>query len=528
MKLFFARFVGNKWFHLLINAVVFVLMARLLPIHFETNDDVAMCMILNGKYSGTPDGHIVYANALLGWVIAGLYFLTKKVEWYTLALCMAQILAMTGLTYAAFTDKKMPTVLKMVLVLFLYVFWARIIMALQFTTTAGLLCASGCVALLKPSKKWRVAGLIAIVTASLIRFNASALVGILFAPMFIMAFFRDKKYVWWLIGVVGLVLVCLVGDKLCYCSPDWKAYREYDALRGYINDNPNGNLSEDELPEGVNMEDYKMLRWFEADTQVLTKDKLQDIKNVIKQRINLKTSLSNLTQLSGYGTTLAMLFLGYIILFIAILVKDKTVKDWRQRFVDLACPVLVFLFFAFFILYFGVTELLKPRAFLCMLLPLVCQLALLFPHVEVPKTRWLVGIMALLVFVLSAKYVKQVEKVNRLYHANQKAFDLYEYPLIKDRPEAIKGCHSECISPFHVKDIQFHTVGMGWMTKIPFNKGLLENHLDFVDSSVMYLSEVDNPPIGITNAIERNYGKKTRIVIVASNEKNALYKIVSE
>ena len=528
MKLFFARIVGNKWFHLLINAVVFVLMAWLLPIHFETNDDVAMCMILNGKYSGTPDGHIVYANALFGWVIAGLYFLTKKVEWYTLALCVAQVLAMTGLTYAVSTDKKMPTVLKIVLALFLYVFWARIIIALQFTTTAGLLCASGCVALLKPSKKWRVAGLIAIVTASLIRFNASALVGILFAPMFVLAFFRDKKYAWWLIGVVGIVLICMLGDKLCYRSPDWMAYREYDALRGYINDNPNGNLSEDELPEGVNIEDYKMLRWFEADPQVLTKDNLQDIKHVIKQRISLETSLSNLTQLSGYGTTLAMLLLGYIILLIAILIKDKTVQDWRQRFVDLACPVLAFLLFASFILYFGVTELLNPRAFLSMLLPMACQMALLFPHADAPKTKWMVGIMALLLFVLSAKYVKQVDKVNLMYHANQKTFDLYEYPLIKDRQEVIKGCHSEYIRPFHVKDIQFHTVGMGWMTKMPFNKGIIESHLDFVDANVLYLSEVDSPPVGLVNAIERNYGKKTRIVIVDSNEKNALYKIVSK
>ena len=395
MKLVFARIAGNNWFHLLVNAVVFVLMAWLLPIHFETNDDVAMCMILNGKYSGTPDGHIVYANALLGWVIAGLYFLTKKVEWYTLALCMAQILAMTGLTYAAFTNKKMPTVLKMVLVLFLYVFWARIIMALQFTTTAGLLCASGCVALLIPSKKWRVAGLIAIVTASLIRFNASALVGILFAPMFIMAFFRDKKYAWWLIGVVGLVLVCLVGDKLCYCSPDWKAYREYDALRGYINDNPNGNLSEDELPEGVNMEDYKMLRWFEADPQVLTKDKLQDIKSVIKQRISLKKSFSNLAQLSGYGTTLAAVFFGYVVLLIAILIKDKS-KGWQERLLDTAQPVSAFLIFTFFILYFGVTEVLKPRAFLCMLLPVVCQMVMLFPVVETRASKWLLYVMTVL------------------------------------------------------------------------------------------------------------------------------------
>ena len=326
MKSICIRVLNNKWFHLLVNAAVFALLAWLLPIHFETNDDVAMCMILDGQYSGSPDGHIVYSNALFGWMVAGLYSLTKMVEWYTLALCIAQVLAMTGLTYASATDKKIPIALRAVLVLFLYVFWARIILALQFTTTAGLLCASGCVALLRPTRNWRVAGLLAIVIASLIRFNASAMVGILFAPMFLAEWIKDKKYALWLGGVVALVLIGVVGDRLCYQSPDWKEYKDYDALRGYINDNPNGDLTEEDLPKNVSMEDYLLLRWFEVDPQVLTKTELQAIKTAIKQRITLRTAVSNLAQLSGYGTTLAMLFLGYCILVVAIAFKNKSVK----------------------------------------------------------------------------------------------------------------------------------------------------------------------------------------------------------
>lgn len=518
----------NKWFHLLVNAVVFVLLARLLPIHFETNDDVAMCMILNGQYSGSPDGHIVYSNALLGWIIAGLYSLTQVVEWYTLALCIAQVLAMTGLTYATATDKKIPVVLKVALVLFLYVFWARVIMALQFTTTAGLLCASGCVALLRPTRKWRVAGLLAIVVASLIRFNASAMVGILFAPMFLAEWIKDKRYALWLASVVALVMIGVVGDRLCYRSPDWKEYKEYDALRGYINDNPNGDFTKEELPEGVSMEDYQMLRWFEVDPQVLTKTKLQAIKTAIKQRITLRTSVSNLAQLSGYGTTLAMLFLGYCILVVAIVFKDKSVKDRRQRLVDIACPVLVFLFFAAFILYFGVTEVLKPRAFLCMLLPVVCQMVMLFPQDENRVSKLLLYVMAVFVMGMALKYVKQVDKVNQLYHANQKEFDAYIFPLINDCSKTIKGCPSEYLRPFHIKDVSFHTIGMGWMTKIPFNKGRLECHLDFVDSDFLYLSGVDNPPYAISNSIERNYDVKVKVEMTDCNERFALYKFVSE
>ena len=63
----------------------------------------------------------------------------------------------------------------------------------QFTTTAGLLCFSGCLALLQPNNKWKVFGAFAIFVASLIRFYAAGLVGIICSPLFFMAFVKDKK-----------------------------------------------------------------------------------------------------------------------------------------------------------------------------------------------------------------------------------------------------------------------------------------------------------------------------------------------
>lgn len=532
MKRMLHRLVYSKWFHLFVNAALFVILAWLLPIHFETNDDVAMCMIASGKYTGTPDGHIVYANALFGWLIAGLYSLTKAVEWYTLVLCVAQVVAMTGITYAMVTETRMKNILKIVFVLFLYVFWARLIMALQFTTTAGLLCASGCMSLLRLNRKWRIAGLCMVVVASFIRFNASAMVGLLFAPMFLAAWVRDKKYAFWLGAVLLLVMVGVVGDKLCYRTQDWKEYKEYDALRGYINDNPNANLAESELPEGVSMEDYQMLKWFNADPTVLTTEKLRAIKAHIKQGITPKSAVSNLAQLSGYGTTLAMLLAGYVILFMAMLLQWKTKvheepKNKWYSIINLAQPVLVFLIFFAFVLYFGMTELLKPRAFLCMLLPVFMQMLLLFPKDDYRYSKLLLGVMTGLVLVMSLKYVKQVDKVNRLYHANQERFDDYIYPLMKDRTDVICGCPLECLRPFKVNDVKFRTIGMGWMTKIPFNKGRLDSHLDFVDSDYLYLSGVDNPPYGITNSIERNYGIKVRLDAIEENEEYALFLIRS-
>ena len=196
----------NKWFILLVNTAFFVLMAWLLPIHFEENDDVAMCMISNGNRSGSPDGHLVFINALYGWVIAGLYMLTPSIEWYTLCFCVLHIMAMTGIVYLIVKERHIQPLIKSLFLALIYILEIRIILAFQFTTTAGLLCFSGCLSLFQPSKRWRVIGTAAIFIASLIRFHAAGLVGLVCLPLFLMEFVKDKHYILWVISVVGLVL----------------------------------------------------------------------------------------------------------------------------------------------------------------------------------------------------------------------------------------------------------------------------------------------------------------------------------
>ena len=58
---------------LVVNAAFFALMAWVMPIRFEENDDVMMCMIANGTYSGAPDAHLVFINVLYGWVLTLFY-----------------------------------------------------------------------------------------------------------------------------------------------------------------------------------------------------------------------------------------------------------------------------------------------------------------------------------------------------------------------------------------------------------------------------------------------------------------------
>ena len=112
-------------------------MAWVLPLGFEENDDVMMAMIANGSYSGAPDYHLVYINVLYGFVLAGLYSLTRAIEWYTLSFAVLHVISMTVLSYCLLTTPNRARWERILWLIILYVLWARIIVALQFTTTAG-------------------------------------------------------------------------------------------------------------------------------------------------------------------------------------------------------------------------------------------------------------------------------------------------------------------------------------------------------------------------------------------------------
>lgn len=142
----------NKYLHfgliVLINSCFFLLMAYIMPIRFESIDDVRMCMISDGLYSGTPDCHLVFVSSLYGYILASLYKLCGCVEWYSLSFAILQIISMSVVAYSVVTKhKNYPKISKVILLCLLYVLWIRYIQSFQFTVTAGLACFAGCILL---------------------------------------------------------------------------------------------------------------------------------------------------------------------------------------------------------------------------------------------------------------------------------------------------------------------------------------------------------------------------------------------
>ena len=60
MKIFKNKSIFTLAAILLFNIAFFAIIANLLPIRFEENDDVLMASIANGTYLGEPDCHLVF------------------------------------------------------------------------------------------------------------------------------------------------------------------------------------------------------------------------------------------------------------------------------------------------------------------------------------------------------------------------------------------------------------------------------------------------------------------------------------
>ena len=206
---------GLKYIVLAANIVFFAVMAWLLPLGFEENDDVMMAMIANGSYSGAPDYHLVYINVLYGFVLAGLYSLTKAIEWYTLSFAVLHVISMSVLSYCLLTMPNRARWEKILWLVILYVLWARIIVALQFTTTAGLVCLAGCVLLLRGTPKSQWYGVAFVIVAALTRFLAAGLVGLLMAPILVYTYrFEWRKYIAVVVMLTAVVMLSQVHEKL--------------------------------------------------------------------------------------------------------------------------------------------------------------------------------------------------------------------------------------------------------------------------------------------------------------------------
>ena len=514
---------GLKYIVLGVNIAFFALMAAVLPTQFEENDDIVMAMIANGAYSGSPDCHLVYINVIYGAVLAFLYGLTKAVEWYTLAFAALHVVSMSVLVYCILTTENRSPWERWLWIIVLYVLWARTIIALQFTTTAGLVCLAGCMLLLRESKKARWSGVVLVVIAALVRFMAAGLVGLLMAPIIVYTYRLNwRKYTAVVVMLMAVVGCRMVNRHVYESDPEWKYYREYNQLRAQLNDNPNAyQLQPEQLPEGVEWTDYKLLLNFIPDPEQIDLPTIRQISAVV-DNMPIQSQMQNLHRLDKYAVELAILM--------ALLVLMILTTGNRSKYIFL---ILYSFFMAALMIHVSLDGFLKNRVFLCMLMPLLMTDFMLLPKTTGLKRRW--GIVIALL-CLSGWYGYQIHFERQKERYTREFWELLQRPLLEYMSADTylvtigSSMHVEAMNPWHIWPYECRKYTLGWMTWLPHNKTMGHSYKALLRDEMYVFTdrnyEDENSKLSVIRSqIEHHYGVRTEVKWKIRNGRFAIVKV---
>lgn len=240
----------NTWQrNLLLSAAIcglFLLLAVFtIPFSFEVNDDVTMISILNGSYTGTPDGHAIFIGYPLAWLISKCYSTGISICWYKWIMLFICFFAAASLLYRLLNRfPKHLILLSCITIGSLSAVWLTCIMRFTYSTCGAFLAVTTilCYALQPKEDDLKPGCLINILLLYLLTYNlrdyfgylAIPFLGVIWLCKYNRTMFTQKKC--WLIPLAALLCLgaSLGIDGLAYRG--WTDYFTYNDERCYLQD----------------------------------------------------------------------------------------------------------------------------------------------------------------------------------------------------------------------------------------------------------------------------------------------------
>lgn len=518
---------NHKFFLILIiNSILFVGAAWFLPIRFETNDDIIMLLFASGKYTGTPESHLVFINFIYGFFLSVLYNLTTKIEWYTLIFVIIHVLSLSVIIWTII-NKKIKLIYKLFFIVLYLVIEIRLILLLQFTTTAALGSLAGIALVLKKKHYQKILGLALLLLSSFIRLDATLLVMLVVSPVFIPFIFKNNKF--YFNKTMIFLFIAIISMSFCKCidywynhnSLNWSNYTDFCKLRGQINDNPNADKIIDNLPSGVSKTDYQLVLSFFLDPKIIDIEKIRLISQNIR-RVEYEQKLNNIYfSFKAYSLLLVMFFALWVVILIGT--KNKQCKY------ILYSGILTFLIS---LIYISLDGTLKYRVFLTALLPFIY---LLFYSIDNFKNYFLKYLFFLVVLCFTILISYETNRIrirkNNFYKTvfveQKNLLEKYLYTKRNTVLPLLGDFNIEYYPPFLVSSqfCQQKILFSGWVTGIPYDNNNYTSHLDLVDRIAIFLNKKNIKTIlpFIIDGIEKNYNLAVDIRV---EEKSKNYIII--
>lgn len=269
---------------------------------FETNDDRTMRSIINGTFTGKPDGHAIFMSYILGWILSRLYILIPNVPWYGLffGLCivMSAYLVLSEILFRSYKDKAERITGCVIAVLLFFCIYLNSFIVQQFTIVAGILAGTAVFSIL--TKKKNVVSILFMAFAFMVRKDvflmaspfiiAATLWNVIYDDSKIKIGRLIKKSVPMLVVIISIFSVGTIVENMAYSSADWKQYKEYNSIRSQLYDYtsimPYEECEKQLTENGIDRNTYSLIQTYniflnnEIDAKTLKKVKeINDINN---------------------------------------------------------------------------------------------------------------------------------------------------------------------------------------------------------------------------------------------------------
>lgn len=480
---------------------------------YAENDDIVMLLIASGAYTGAPDMHMVFTNAIYGWVLSGLYGLTNNVEWYTIGIVAMNMVATTVILHVT-TKHASGGLLKFAISCFILAFFAYATFLLQFTKTAALMALAG-LCLIERSNKpsWGVA-MFAI--AALVRFEAAFLILAISLPLAfptnwsLRQLIGDRK-LRHLAFAVFICIACNWANQAVYSSnASWHEYAKFNKTRGKINDNPNATMQNlSNSVEGVIDEDIELLLRATSNPVAIGLEEVSEIFGTLDP-IPIAEKTKHLQELLEYKT---WLLLGALLTVVMIF---NTNGSTRRKIISF---LLLFIGLMCFIALNGTA---KDRVFYPAFFAMVIFCFVLIVGYKNQLSRIVVSVIILVMAgSLSNKWLHHIKYSGHGQQVVQDQQELIE-AYFKNGNKLINFGASYRIQhfePFMVSS-SYPTNNMllaGWLTHIPFHKRKFDSFECFGNGYGLLLNNRlydQNVVILIEASIRQNHGQDVTPFVV--------------
>lgn len=273
-------------------------------LHFEAIDDYFMAARLSGAFGTNYIPHLVFVNAVYGYLLLPFYHLIPKINWYYVGEMASVFVSLTALSYVVLErlNNNWGVFATSILI---YLLARDAYLGIQFTQCAAFLSAAGmslfvnAVVFNTKSKKTLISlitGIALIVWGGLMRWPAFLMGLPLFATVLLVCVWRYKfsrK-----IASLGFLLVVILSfglhnfDCSIYESSEYKEFTAFQGPRVAVGDaveyDKNAVL-EDVEESGRKDDDFLMLTdWMFYDTESFAPDSVRIYANMVRARWDKK------------------------------------------------------------------------------------------------------------------------------------------------------------------------------------------------------------------------------------------------